>query len=234
MMDIVEFAESFGVKLMNWQKQYLKIAYEIYKCKKEQNMKRFDINDYKGDYVMHCTTEEQAKTFCKYLHSVGRKWASGLSYLEKTYWNDTKKDTCYNFNNDMYNHINTYKGNSIILEFGDFYWPGLFTKSDLKDGMVVEHRDGDRYMVLGNILISDEGNWELGCYNNNLIYDGCHDYDICYVYRVKSTLEMDFEDIFRKDDYLELIWKREEPYKEMTVEEIEKQLGHKVKIVGEV
>ena len=40
---------------------------------------RFNIEDYKGNYVMHCKTEEEAEIFCKYLHSIGRTWSTGVS-----------------------------------------------------------------------------------------------------------------------------------------------------------
>lgn len=33
---------------------------------------RFNIEDYKGKYVMHCKTEEEAEDFCIYLDSIGR------------------------------------------------------------------------------------------------------------------------------------------------------------------
>lgn len=44
---------------------------------------KFNIEDYKDKYVMHCDTKEKANAFCKYLYSVGRKWTSDCSYLEK-------------------------------------------------------------------------------------------------------------------------------------------------------
>src|SRR5574344_1421922 len=58
---------------------------------------RFNIEDYKDKYVMHCNTEEKANVFCKYLNSVGRKWNSDCSYLEANEWAYYEEDTCYNF-----------------------------------------------------------------------------------------------------------------------------------------
>lgn len=43
-----------------------------------------------------------------------------------------------------------------------------FTKSDLKDGMVVEYRDGDRRMVIGDKLIGNIYWGSLAFYNENL------------------------------------------------------------------
>lgn len=37
---------------------------------------RFDANDYKGRYAMHCATEKEANIFLEYLDSIGRKWSS--------------------------------------------------------------------------------------------------------------------------------------------------------------
>ena len=59
---------------------------------------KFDINNYKGKYVMHCKTEKEAIDFCKYLHSIGKRWCLGQSYLEKNNYHHHKKDTAYNFN----------------------------------------------------------------------------------------------------------------------------------------
>lgn len=63
---------------------------------------RFNIEDYKGKYVMHCKTEEEAKIFCEYLHSIGHKWINDISYLSKNYWDTYEESTCYNFNRDQY------------------------------------------------------------------------------------------------------------------------------------
>ena len=82
---------------------------------------RFNIEDYKGKYVMHCKTEEEAEIFCKYLHSIGRTWNNGDSYLSKSYWDSYKESTCYNFNNGTYG-VKQYceEEGYIILEMEDF------------------------------------------------------------------------------------------------------------------
>lgn len=114
-----------------------------------------------------------------------------------------------------------------------------FTKADLKDGMVVETKGEvagrNRYLVLGDRLIQRMGCFELYNFTDDLVRcAGSIDdryYDIVKVYKSSAkTLERIFA-----DDCLELIWEREteEPCKEMTVEEIEKILGHKVKVVGD-
>ena len=85
---------------------------------------KFDINNYKGNYVMHVTTESQAKIFCKYLHEQGKKWTGDDSYLEETNFDEYRELTVYDFNYDLYNtldHVNDYK-DTTILEFTDFEW----------------------------------------------------------------------------------------------------------------
>ena len=46
---------------------------------------KFNIEDYKGKYAMHCKTEEEAKDFCAYLGGIGRKWCDGGSYDRTNY-----------------------------------------------------------------------------------------------------------------------------------------------------
>lgn len=106
-----------------------------------------------------------------------------------------------------------------------------FTKADLKTGMVVEHKDGDRFMVIGDHLVSDDCCHKLSEYKDDLTpvvpYLPCA--EIVAVYNIKADELDDISDVFA-DMCLATIWRREE-VKEMTVKEIEKQLGYKVKIV---
>ena len=82
---------------------------------------RFNIEDYKGKYVMHCKTEEEAKTFCKYLHNIDYIWYSGDSYLSESYWDRYKESMCYNFNYGTYCDKQYYEEEGYtILEMEDF------------------------------------------------------------------------------------------------------------------
>ena len=81
----------------------------------------FDIRNYPGKYVMHCKTEEEAYDFLAYLHSIGRRWCSGDSYLVKTRWDEYKAETAYNFNQGAFADISYYTSNGyLILEWSDF------------------------------------------------------------------------------------------------------------------
>ena len=60
---------------------------------------KFNFNDYKGKFAMHCKTAKEAKEFCRYMHSHGRMWNSFDSYADKTNWNEYfKEQTVYYFN----------------------------------------------------------------------------------------------------------------------------------------
>ena len=75
------------------------------------------------------------------------------------------------------------------------------TKKDLKERMVVETREGNRYLVCGNSMIRDMGYCNFSDYNDNLLC-GLSSLSIDKVYDVVSTLS----DI--TDPNLNLIWER--------------------------
>lgn len=178
---------------------------------------RFNIEDYKDDYVMHCNTEEKANVFCKYLNSVGRKWNSDCSYLEVNEWAYYEEDTCYNFNYGTFCDYNSYCIDYTILEFNNFDWSEEekkennmknFTKSDLQNGMVVETRE-DRFMVVGDKIINNYGFMALSSYEENLtLTEGDDDFDIIKIYDKITS--------FNRMNYLEelrLLWERQEEMK---------------------
>lgn len=73
----------------------------------------------------------------------------------------------------------------------------MFTKNDLKDGMVVETRDSVRYIVVGNRLIGNNGFLILADYDDDLCdmdgYDekeGRSPYDIMMVFDVVNDLQV--------------------------------------------
>lgn len=98
-----------------------------------------------------------------------------------------------------------------------------FKKSDLLDGDIVTQRNEGqkRYSTEMNGFVGLDGNSYLD-YNNyteNLLdKDGDEIYDIMKVERVKQ-----FETVFIRD----------EEVKEMTIAEIEKELGYQIKVIKE-
>lgn len=97
-----------------------------------------------------------------------------------------------------------------------------FTKADLKDGMVVEYRNGNRFLVLGDRMIGEVGyDFIAGC--NETLEDirlREKQYDIVRVYRSRQVRSI--SEIFL-DEFLELIWERNKS-KKMTAEEMRKKL----------
>ena len=111
-------------------------------------------------------------------------------------------------------------------------------KSDLKTGMVVEVRNGEKYLVLldnpyapnMNLINFKGGFLQLAFYDEDMIIQSAgRAFDIMGVY----TLQDSIRDLFKERRLrYKLLWKRED-CKAMTIEEIEKELGFKIKIVGD-
>ena len=197
---------------------------------------RFNIEDYKGRYAMHCKTEEEAKDFCRYLDSLGRKWCNNKKYTEENYWRYYKDEICYDFNND-----NAYSGtesfirhNYKILEWSDFM-NKKFTKADLKSGDVILRRDGSVEIVCletGTLIRKDEFNIldELTDDLTDIFKDDDSD-DVIAVRRPKHPYECQF--CAFDEGFGELVYERGDEPEEMTLEEICKALGKEIKIVKE-
>lgn len=183
-------------------------------------MKKFNWNEFKNKdnkIAVHCKTEEEAKDFCKRMHEHGMKWCSGESYLKETNYKFCEEEICYikgEFSPYQYYKSNGYE----ILEWSD-YMQKEFAKADLKDGMVVEYRDGDRRLVIDKYLIGKKAHYELSTYNENL-EDGYPGLTIMKVFKIRQRAILER---ILDDDNLELIWERTEP-KKMTVEEMRQKL----------
>lgn len=188
-------------------------------------MKKFNWDEFKNKdnkIVVHCKTEEEAIDFCKQMHEHGMKWCNGESYLKNTNYNVHHEGTCYYGSGEYSSRDFAEKYNYKILEWSD-YMQKEFTKADLKDGMVVEQRDGNRYLVLAGMTVRECGYNKISGYTNNLKW--CANYrggDIVKVYRIIHESPETIGKVFC-DDNLELIWERKKP-KKMTVEEMRQKL----------
>lgn len=187
-------------------------------------MKKFNWDEFKNTknkIAVHCKTEEEAKDFCKQMHKHGMEWASGNSYLSYTHYGVYRDKTCYDGGGgyQSYDYFEKYKCK--ILEWSD-YMNKEFTKADLKDGMVVEQRDGNMYLVLAGLVVRKRGYNCIGDYDDDLKVADYAGGDIVKVYRITPESLRCIEDVFIKNN-LELIWERKEP-KKMTVEEMRQKL----------
>ena len=188
-------------------------------------MRKFNWDEFKNKenkIAVHCKTEEEAVDFCRQMHERGMKWRGGNSYLEYTKYGRYLSKTCYTgdggFASCVFYENEGYK----ILEWSD-YMDKEFTKADLKDGMVVEQRNGNMYLVLAGMAVRKNGRNRIGGYDDDLKWKGCYaGGDIVKVYRITPESLRCIEDVFIKSN-LELIWERKEP-KKMTVEEMRKKL----------
>ena len=84
---------------------------------------------------------------------------------------------------------------------GEFY----MEKSDLKNGMIVQTRNGDKWLVNNGCLLSEEyGCIMIGVYSDELEHPASYCFDIVNVYISKA---MSITDLF-DEKYLNLIWER--------------------------
>jgi hypothetical protein len=187
-------------------------------------MKKFNWDEFKNKYnkiAVHCKTEEEAKDFCKQMYKHGMEWASGGSYLSYTHYGIYRDKTCYDGDGGYQSYDYFEKCEYRILEWSD-YIDKEFTKADLEDGMVVEQRDGNMYLVLAGKAVRKGRRNRIDGYTDDLKWEGYTGGDIVKVYRITPESLGCIEDVFIKSN-LELIWERKEP-KKMTVEEMQKKL----------
>lgn len=188
-------------------------------------MKKFNWEEFKyknNKIAVHCKTEEEAKDFCNQMHEHGMKWGDGDSYLENINYNKYLGKTCYS-NSCLYGGYDFYEQIGYrILEWSDYMGVGNkeFTKADLKDGMVVEYKNGKRRLVIANMLIGEDGFLTLDSFRENLENIKFMDHTIVKIFKIKEAMTFNY---ILDDDNLKLIWERIE-VKHMTVDEMQKKL----------
>lgn len=189
----------------------------------------FNWEDFKnGKIAVHCKTEEESKEFIKECYKHEIKWY----YRDEntTYWEEVSKRNYYVC--DSGRHI----------YYGNLDWkPNEITvvkykednKMELKEGMIVECRNGDRYLLRRNLnestlIFSKIDRWFATTYDEELNENKYHneDLDIMKVYESKAYVLNSLFD----DDYLECIWERKEP-KKMTLAQISEALGYEVEVI---
>lgn len=112
-----------------------------------------------------------------------------------------------------------------------------FTKADLKTGMVCELRNEDAMYVIKQeeeVFFIDKDGALCKCFNDNLqyIFEGQRnkEYDVVRIYSAADFSCMEFLGEMLSMAK-EVVWERQEA-REITIEEIEKELGYKIKIVA--
>lgn len=97
-----------------------------------------------------------------------------------------------------------------------------FTKADLKDGMIVEQKNGERYVIYNGKELSLDGYNPLEQFRDDLTNELSKLYDIKKVYKLNTKEIYCLNDIFY-DENLELIWERTK-LKKMTAEKMRQKL----------
>lgn len=210
-------------------------------------MKDFNWFEFKkGKVAVNCDTEEKAMDFLNKCKEHELKQGDRFDLLhEYTFFNINRANLCY-----AYDHMNSgriayadiafYKSRSYkIVEWEiDENMNKEFTKTDLKSGMVVEYRNGERRVIVGETLVGECYQNLLSYYSNDLkimksneldaTHDNLDNLDIVKVFKVQKGMYCMPQFLYQIPDS-EVIWEREEP-KKMTIEQIEKALGYKIEI----
>lgn len=109
-----------------------------------------------------------------------------------------------------------------------------FTKEDLKPGYLVRLKDGHLYMAMlsqNGLALNDRIGWvSTQNLDENLCDLSDDNFSIVEVY---GYSKYEYKVLDLDTSTRELLWKREEGKKEMTISEIEKELGYSIKIIKE-
>ena len=195
----------------------------------------FDWDKFKIEKIaVHTKTQEEYDDFVKQAKENRIEFClKGYNYFPRY-----KLKTCLNYyfsqgyldvSDIIFYQVKNYK----IIEWSDYMNKEL-KKDDLKVGYVVKFNDG----VLGMVapVVKDNGEDDLIIRFNDSVYH--------YTYIITDSTLLSIKEVYGystnarapfsiSDTFRELLWKREEPVKEVTMAEIEEKFGCKVKIVKE-
>ena len=190
-----------------------------------------------GEFVVNCRTEDQARKFVDICYDNGIEWYS-LINEKTTHWSNYEEETCYRGEGCRlnYGYEDWYKGEYEIITFDEFMegyrdMKKEFTKDMLKVGMLVECEEMGLCMIMedftyGLVYVSDDGYMKVSDLDDN--FENKSDiYSINKVYSIATNYGVGILNTHCRT----LLWEREE-VKELTVDEISKLLGYKVKVVG--
>lgn len=189
----------------------------------------------KGNKIaVHCKTKEESEDFCRKMDLLGMTWVTGGTYREDNFWDVWSHDTCYSLG--VYGSFEEYTDEGYtILEWGD-YMSNKEEKEDLREfltnGRVAETRSGEKYLVVGDILMGLDDEFyftRVNQYNENLRVRGAYSdnlshFDIVKIYSDRHTLRQARE---VSDDLL--VWKREK--RKITFDDIKKEFGEDIEVV---
>ena len=165
----------------------------------------------KNGMIIKCNSKEEAQEFIKEAYKQGFKWVNHIDGdEEKTQWYTGSSEIYYYLESNKITWSTGDSGNDSI-EYSTLKEKiKTMTKSDLKNGMVVELRNGKRFLIVNDIGIGKDSCINLDGffgYDENL-YDvsGFSEFDITKIYK---TVGNTFKTLF-DNERLSLIWEREE------------------------
>lgn len=108
--------------------------------------------------------------------------------------------------------------------------------SDLKTGMIVQFRHGGKYLVVNDCFIANSSHMFMRSYNEDMTCTSDYrDADIMKVWETKELCNLSSMLLFdwtNENRFGHMIWDREnEDHVDMTIEEVCKALGKKVRII---
>lgn len=193
---------------------------------------KFNINNYKGKYAMHCKDETEFDDFVNYLYDNGYDHLADVipstTILRQNYYGDN----VFYFNDGTWSDIAYAKSRNVcILEWSTFISTDKeFTKADLKTGDVVLRRNGNVEIVnrdMEMFILADGWN-DFDDIREDLTYMGDEQNDIIAVRRPQRKSECSFYAFVWNEGTL--VYERKEP-EEMTLEQVCKLLGKEIKII---
>ena len=181
----------------------------------------------KNGMVIKCNSEEEAKEFIKEAYKQGFEWINNVCGNGKTCWCTGFSEIYYHLESNQITWSTNNFGNESIEYSTLKEKMKTMTKSDLKNGMVVELRNGKKFLIVNDLGIGKDSFIILdgfSGYDENL-YDviGDNTFDITKIYK---TVGKTFKTLFDNES-LSLIWEREEKEER---EEI--KVGDKVKVIN--
>lgn len=183
---------------------------------------KFNWEDFKNNKIaVHCKTEEEAKEFIKQCYKHGIKWR--YCNENDTNWENVNKEIYYECDGE---YIYYEKLNKIpVVKYKED------SKMELKEGMIVECRNGNRYLLRkrnSELICSNFDGWFTATYNEKLNENGYYveNFDIMKIYESRANVLRNLFD----DKYLTCIWERKEP-KKMTLAQISEALGYEVEVI---
>lgn len=199
------------------------------------NKRKFDWEEFKSGKVrVHCNTKEKSDEFIKMCYSNNIRWGNNNNDDTNKYWLNYKESTyygCYSgylvFGNillttTLLNYEATYEFEDVINFEED-------NKMELKEGMIIECRNGEKFLlriIHNDLIASNEEDWFGLKYDKNFIDELFPDFDIMKIYKSDTNILRKLFD----DNCLTCIWERKEP-KKMTLEEISEALGYEVEVI---